>query len=363
MGSVVAPLLPFVEILIGFIPVLGQAVAVLEAVSGRGFLTGRKLSAEERGLTALFAAIPAAGKLIRAGKSAASAIVNIAGKTRQLPHSVLSLIAGLDKTAPQARLVQEAMEITARGGTLTAQHQQALQSTLKALKEAPITPATGAAPAARQGREAATVARQSEEAASAGRAAPEPTIGTAPKPPVLIKGAEKLYRSEKFREAQRELQPLVNQINPCHGTQNCVPASIALDRSLAIRGSGRAFRAPVTLERTGVQEVATRTGPLRVSQLEEVAFTRGTLEANIRAEMRSSGARGLLHEMKKAGDGARAIVVQSGEKISHAYNVINWRGTLIALDGQSRTIRPFAEIHALMAKAGDDWAMTWYRTN
>jgi hypothetical protein len=114
----------------------------------------------------MFAAIPAAGKLVRAGKSAASAIVHIAGKTRQLPRAVLHLIGGLDNAAPHARLVEEAMGIAARGGTLTAQHQQALQSTLKMLKEAPIT---GAAPAVLQGGEAATAVRQTEAVGGAAK--------------------------------------------------------------------------------------------------------------------------------------------------------------------------------------------------
>jgi hypothetical protein len=52
-----------------------------------------------------------------------------------------------------------------------------------------------------------------------------------------------------------------------------------------------------------------------------------------------------------------------GEKIGHAFNVINWRGMLIAVDGQSRTIRPFSELLAKMVKEGDDWTMMWHRTH
>jgi hypothetical protein len=357
VGSIVAPLLPIAEIIIGFIPVVGQAVAIIEAVSGRGILTGRKLSAAERGLSALFAAIPAAGKLVRAGKSAASAIVHIAGKTRQLPRAVLQLIGGLDNVAAQARLVEEAMGIAARGGTLTARHQQALQSTLGALKEARIA---RAAPAARQGGEAATVVRQTEAVGGAAKQTREPIIGASSDVLGSASGAGKLYRSKRFLEARAQLQPIVNRINPCQGRKNCVPVTIATDMSLA---QGKAFRAPAVLERTGVEEVATKTGRHQVSRIEEVGFPRHVLEAYVGANMKSTGARALFRELLQAGHGSRAIIAKMGEEVGHAYNVINWRGMLIAVDGQSRTIRPFAELLARMVKEGDDWTMMWRRTN
>lgn len=356
VGSIMAPLLPVVEILIGFIPIVGQAVAIIEAVSGRG-LTGRELSASERGLSAMFAAIPAAGKLVRAGKSAASAIVHIAGKTRQLPRAVLQLIGGLHNAAPHARLVEEAMGIAARGGTLTAQHQQALQSTLKMLKETPIT---DSASVGRQVGKAGTAVRQSETVGSTGRQTREPTIGAASDVLGSARGVEKLYRSKRFLAARAQLQPIVNRINPCQGRKNCVPVTIATDMSLA---QGKAFKAPVTLEHTGIEEVATRTGPLQVSRIKEVGFPRHVLEAYVGANMKSTGARALFRELLHAGHGSRAIIVKMGKEINHAYNVINWRGMLIAVDGQSRTVRPFAELLAKMVKEGDDWTMMWHRTN
>jgi hypothetical protein len=36
---------------------------------------------------------------------------------------------------------------------------------------------------------------------------------------------------------------------------------------------------------------------------------------------------------------------------------------LIAVDAQSRTIRPFDELFAELKKGNDDWTMMWYRTD
>lgn len=208
----------------------------------------------------------------------------------------------------------------------------------------------------------ATTARGeiSQPPSGAGRQAEEPALGAASDLLGSATTAEKLYRSKKFLEAKKELQPLIDQINPCQGTMNCVPVTIATDMSLA---TGKAFKAPVILETTGVKEVATRTGPLEVSEATEVALRRRVLESYVGANLKSTGARALFQELHRAGHGARAIIAKMGEEIGHAYNVINWRGTLIAVDGQSRTIRPFAEVLAKMVKNNDDWTMMWYRTH
>jgi hypothetical protein len=126
---------------------------------------------------------------------------------------------------------------------------------------------------------------------------------------------------------------------------------------------GKAFKAPVTLERTGIEEVATKSGPLQISRVKEVGFPRHVLEAYVGANMKATGARGLFRELLQAGHGSRAIIAKMGEEIGHAFNVINWRGMLIAVDGQSRTIRPFSELLAKMVKEGDDWTMMWHRTH
>jgi hypothetical protein len=199
-----------------------------------------------------------------------------------------------------------------------------------------------------------------EAQARARQQAKEPTMGAPSEVLGSASGVEKLYRSKKFQEARKELQPLVDQINPCGGTKNCVPVAIAMDMALA---QGKAFKAPVTFEETGFQVVQTGKSRVLVNTYEEVTSPRHTLEAYVGASMNGTGARGLFQEMIGAGHGARAIIAKMEKQVGHAYNVINWRGTLIAVDGQSRTIRPFAELFAQMVKAGDDWTMMWHRTN
>lgn len=109
--------------------------------------------------------------------------------------------------------------------------------------------------------------------------------------------------------------------------------------------------------------MATRWGKLEVKQIQEVGTRRSELEAQLGGKLNPTGAIGLQHELLRAGHGARAIAVDRSDTIGHAYNVVNRRGMLIAVDAQSRTIRPFDELFAELKKANDDWTMMWYRTD
>ena len=244
----------------------------------------------------------------------------------------------------------------------TAEHVPAkvTEKSAKEVVEKGATRGTKELPEAPRQAPTRQAAEKPQEATRGGRQAEEPALGAASDLLGSATTAEKLYRSKKFLEAKKELQPLIDQINPCQGTMNCVPVTIATDLSLA---TGKAFKAPVILETTGVKKVTTRTGPLEVSEAKEVASRRRVLESYVGANLKSTGARALFQELHRAGHGARAIIAKMGEEIGHAYNVINWRGTLIAVDGQSRTIRPFADVLAKMVKNNDDWTMMWYRTH
>ncbi len=88
------------------------------------------------------------------------------------------------------------------------------------------------------------------------------------------------------------------------------------------------------------------------------------LESYVGAEMKK-GASALWRDLSRAGDGARAIVIDESlsEGIRHAYNVINWRGMIIVLDGQTRVMVPFGQVLSRMKAMGEDLLFEWYRTN
>lgn len=225
-------------------------------------------------------------------------------------------------------------------------------------------PARGAAPAARQGDEALTAARQSDEAVHIGRQAEvEPMLGAASGTQSWARRAKKLMQSRKFRRAREELQPLLNQINPCSGKANCVPSTIAVDMSLA---TGKVFKAPVTIEETGFKIMQTEKGSVMVKTFEEIGSKLHHAEAYAGANLKT-GADALWKNLYQAGHGSRAIVADSTlvkiAGVSHAYNVINWRGMVIAIDGQTRTMMPFAVLLARLKELGKTGALRWARTN
>ena len=206
-------------------------------------------------------------------------------------------------------------------------------------------------PPPRQGT--TTAAQQSDEAANLGRQAEaEEIVGTASGNrrwgrrledvnPRLAEGARRAMQSPQFRRAREELQPLLNQINPCEGRKNCVPTTIAVDRSLA---TGKVSQAPVTIEETGFRMVQTEKGRVMVKTFEEVGSNLSHVKAYVGPKL-NSGASALSQNLRQAGHGARAIVVDSTlSRVSHAYNVINWRGMLIAIDGQTRAMVPFSAL-------------------
>ena len=67
IGQAAQPILQKLEIIIHFIPIIGQAVGAIEAIFGQELPTGRKLEGWER----MIEVIPYAAGLLRSGKSGA----------------------------------------------------------------------------------------------------------------------------------------------------------------------------------------------------------------------------------------------------------------------------------------------------
>ena len=117
-------------------------------------------------------------------------------------------------------------------------------------------------------------------------------------------------RTSQFAPAPRGGS--IRTVNPTGGRFNCAQCAIAVDKRLAGDTSAVAGRGGVTLVRDVEAAVGGRFGP---------ALSSGNLTAEIGA----------------AGPGARGIVFGSrgpGE-VGHFFNVVNQRGTVRFLDGQS----------------------------
>lgn len=108
-GASLGPLAETAELMVGFLPVVGQLVLGLEVLLGRQVFTGRELSRFERGFGALLLALPCAGAITRAGKAGARAIVYVAERTGQNALEVLRIMRGMTNLSEETvRLAQRA---------------------------------------------------------------------------------------------------------------------------------------------------------------------------------------------------------------------------------------------------------------
>ena len=130
LGAVAKPIVDFVELVIHFVPVLGQAVGALEAIAGKSILTGRKLEGWER----LLGILPYAGTIWKAGKEGARAILVIARQTGLTPDAALRLIKNTSALSSDADRLREIKKIVDQGGHLSTEHQRTLKAAHDALK-------------------------------------------------------------------------------------------------------------------------------------------------------------------------------------------------------------------------------------
>ncbi|MFB8103170.1 toxin glutamine deamidase domain-containing protein [Streptomyces sp. NPDC056007] len=100
-------------------------------------------------------------------------------------------------------------------------------------------------------------------------------------------------------------------VNPQGGETNCRACAVAVDRLLA---DGAPSSAPGKLE-------AGSTAPLE-------ALYGGR-------QFKSSTISGIVNEIKTAGNGARGIVMGQKGRRAHVFNVVNVKGEVVFLDGQS----------------------------
>ncbi len=130
VGAALQQLAPAVEVIVGFIPIVGQVVLGLEAILGRQIFTGQELSTFQRGLGLLLLALPFAGPILRAGRAGAQAIFQIGRQTGRNAFEVLRLIRGMGQLSERAVL---AAQQSARAGQLVAEDAAALRQIESAL--------------------------------------------------------------------------------------------------------------------------------------------------------------------------------------------------------------------------------------
>jgi putative toxin of predicted polymorphic toxin system len=145
MGEPLAEAMPLVESFVGLIPVLGQAVAVIEGVTGESLFTGEELDAGERALSLLLAAIPEAGTILRAGARGAKVVVEIARQTHWEARAVLRMVQSVARaSAEDVAAIRTALAAAKTGKTLTEAERKAGQRLLRTLDDAELGEQWGA---------------------------------------------------------------------------------------------------------------------------------------------------------------------------------------------------------------------------
>lgn len=127
----------------------------------------------------------------------------------------------------------------------------------------------------------------------------------------LVGGATKLYRmAQASRTVTKGVGGSIKNVNKIGGKQNCANCAIATDATLA-----------------GNPASALNGGRTLVSDVEKFFGKRfGSLTSASRIEA----------QMLRAGDGARGVVFGSrGSQTGHFFNVVNQKGTIRFLDGQT----------------------------
>jgi hypothetical protein len=149
----VMAVLNMLSILIYFIPVVGEARAIVEAIIGRNLLTGEKLDLLDRLLSALPLAplVLKGGKLVIRGVSVvvttatekAALILAIAKNARKEPVEILALLSRLEQSAAHIETIREARAAVAEGRELNAAQMNALTEVDEALQGGKAAPHPG----------------------------------------------------------------------------------------------------------------------------------------------------------------------------------------------------------------------------
>lgn len=144
-------------------------------------------------------------------------------------------------------------------------------------------------------------------------------------------GVSGLSRKNKAKEAKNSQEVTkgvagsIRNVNPTKGTQNCVNCSIATDATLAGRPTSALPGSPTSIR---------------------------TLEKHFGGKFGAAVSRSeIKNSLLRAGDGARGIVFGSrGNQTGHVFNVVNQKGTIRFLDGQTgktANLSGFQSLHLL----------------
>jgi hypothetical protein len=164
VGAPLEPIVEAINVILHFLPVIGEVLAAVEALLGRELLTGRKLAGWER----LLGIAPYAGEILRAGKGTVGIVVDIARTSKMKPAAVLRLLQGASETAMEVDRLREIKRLVDTHSLLSAEQRNLLSSTISRFR--PVEQEARAAGVIQEVEEASakatTQAARDEEAAS-----------------------------------------------------------------------------------------------------------------------------------------------------------------------------------------------------
>jgi hypothetical protein len=149
---------PYLLPLVYAVPIVGEAIAVTEAVAGRSFFTGEKLKSWERALTLTLAAIPHARGLwqgvsaaVRVSRNIDAAVIWLAVRSGRSVKDVMRTLARVSRLRPSAirRAVaetREAAQVGNGGSSFSAAHRETADAIARALdaeRRMRVLPAAG----------------------------------------------------------------------------------------------------------------------------------------------------------------------------------------------------------------------------
>ena len=164
-----------IDMLIYFIPVVGEARGIVEAVAGRNLLTGEKLGALDR----LLGALPLAPLALKGGKAVihgvslvvntatekAALILAISNRARKGPEEILTLLSRLEGSAARIDVIRDAKAAVAGGRNLSRAEMEALREVDEAFQGGKAPHATEAGKPAREGHGVPDVGKEGAEKA------------------------------------------------------------------------------------------------------------------------------------------------------------------------------------------------------
>jgi hypothetical protein len=137
VGEVAIPIAEAADDLVKFVPYVGPAVMLIEAASGRdivGLFGGeRNLDDETRALDAILVALPYAGRLVRAGREATTAIAEISQNFGVSPERVVSTLGKLSALQGESQALGEASARLKLGFPLSSEQTTAVARVEKIL--------------------------------------------------------------------------------------------------------------------------------------------------------------------------------------------------------------------------------------